>query len=78
MSHAAISDYAGNQSPLFLFSPQRAIRPFTQNEDDARKFGECAVRVVYYGLMWSVAMYLGEMEGFWPDVSQCWVQLRNG
>lgn len=57
---------------------QRLVRPWTATDDDAHKFGECFVRVAYYGTMWTVAVYLAEMEGYWPDITQCWVQLRVG
>jgi hypothetical protein len=49
-----------------------------QKDDNAHKFGECAVRVVYYAPMFFVALYLADMENYWPNLDNCWKDARNG
>ena len=49
-----------------------------QRDDNAHKFGECALRVLYYAPMFFVAIYLADLESYWPDLENCWRDVRNG
>lgn len=49
-----------------------------QRDDNAHKFGECAVRVIYYAPMFFVALYLADLEDYWPNLDNCWKDARNG
>ncbi len=59
-------------------NPQKFISDYTKTPDDARKFAECFVRLTYYFLTWTLAFFLAQSEGYFPDVGEVWTQFGHG
>lgn len=61
-----------------LTTAEAKARDDAEDKATARKFGECAIRIVYYFSMFFVAIYLSDLEGYWPESSLAWDKVLAG